>query len=179
MKTAFCIAIACLVGSPAFAQVINGGFETGNFSGWTTVPNPIGSNFGVTSNPLHVHSGTFSAFFASFDGFPDQIFQNVSVTNGAQFELSFWLDNDALTGQDQMIAAWESGVIYRDSAPVGWTQFSFVVTAHTATPQLLFGGFDSHDHSYLDDVSLTPVPEPSSLALRGFGAMLLRRRRRG
>jgi hypothetical protein len=178
MKKLFCSAVACLFGSAAFAQVVNGGFETGNFNGWTTQAAPFGSDFGVAANGVHTHSGTYSAFFGSFDSYPDQIFQDVTVTSGAEYILGFWLDNEAQSGQEQMIAAWESGVIFRDSAPVGWTQFSFLVTAHSSTAQVYFGGFDTSDLSYLDDVTLTAVPEPASLAALALGAIALLRRRR-
>lgn len=41
--------------------IVNGGFETGNFSGWTTTPTSSGSNFFVDSRAPH--TGSYDAFF--------------------------------------------------------------------------------------------------------------------
>src|SRR4030095_9985739 len=69
--------------------VQNGGFETGDLTGWT---NSGDTSFtGVdSSNP---HSGTFALYSGptSSDGFLDQVLPTVS---GTAYDVSFWLAND-------------------------------------------------------------------------------------
>jgi hypothetical protein len=84
----FVLSLQCI----AAELVVNGGFETGNFSGWTTTPASTGSLFGVESN--NPHSGTFNAYFGATQLFPDSIRQNIPTVPGALYQVSFWLRND-------------------------------------------------------------------------------------
>lgn len=170
------VGVAVATTSAAFAQVVNGGFESGDFTGWTTQPASSGSWFFVRSTGAH--SGSFSVAFGGYGGISDEIFQSVSATNGGSYVLSFWLNNLNQLGDDKMTVSWEGQSLFDASAPVGWTQYSFNVTAHSATPEVRIAGFDGIDFSYVDDVSLTAVPEPASMAVLGTGALALLRRRR-
>ena len=55
------IAIAPL--TSARNLINNGDFETGTFAGWTTMPAPIGSDFGV--GPVPPAHDTLGAFFGA------------------------------------------------------------------------------------------------------------------
>src|SRR5437016_2189236 len=85
--------IACIaVGRPAFADLVNGGFETGDFTGWTLAGNTdntagvFSGHFGV--NP---HSGSYQAYFRQIGSFASTS-QN---TPAGSYDLSFWLYNFA------------------------------------------------------------------------------------
>ena len=113
-KAALC-AVLSLAASPAFATnlLVNPGFETGNFFGWTvsgTSPNfGVGTNgqliagtfpgFGLTS--VETHSGTYAGYAvvcASGPCVPSgnpldylDLTQTLAVVPGATYTVSFWL----------------------------------------------------------------------------------------
>lgn len=178
MKKLIVILSAAGLAAIGSAQVINGGFETGDFTGWTTNPAGSGSLFGV--DPGAANFGSFGAYFGAVDGIPDEIFQNVGATNGASYVLTVWVNNQGATGGDNIEIQWEGGDVYNAPGPVGWTALNFNVTAHSAAPEVRIGSYDGPDFHYVDDVSLTPVPEPATLGALGLGAvaLILRRRRR-
>ena len=86
--------------------VTNCGFETGDFTGWTTTPAAIGSDFGV--DPVNPNSGSFEAFFeATVPPFLDTISQSISTIAGQTYDISFFLENEG-PPQNQFIAMFGS-----------------------------------------------------------------------
>lgn len=178
MKKLLILAFAVALSPSAFSQILNPGFETGDFSGWATFPAAGGSYFGVTAWP---HSGSYSAFLAATSGLPDAFLQTLEVTTGTQYTLTFWLYNDDIIGQENVQVTWEGVPVFNGVSPRAvWTQYSYTVTATSNLSDLRFSGYDGPDAHYVDDVSLTPVPEPATFAAFGLGVAaigLLRRRR--
>ena len=90
---------ACLVGAALVSAilispevranlVVNGGFETASFFGWTQIGD---TNFdGVGPGPADAHSGFWSAFFGT-DGATTTLSQNIATTAGQTYEVSFFL----------------------------------------------------------------------------------------
>ncbi len=73
-----------------------------------------------------------------------------------------------------MTASWDGTTIFNAPTATGfpYTQFSFVVPGH-GHDTLEFAGHSSLDAFYsLDDVIVTPVPEPGTLSLFGLGSLL-------
>jgi hypothetical protein len=170
-------------GANASAELVtNGGFETGNFSGWTQFGNTGAT--GVVGASQYVHSGTFGAAFGAIDS-PGGIFQSLSTTVGATYAVSFWMSIDSGT-PNSMTFNWDDGAdeLSLVDAPVqGMTHYTYLLTASSASTDLRFN--IRHDPNWygLDDISVNQVnavPEPGSLALFGLGATalgLIRRRR--
>ena len=187
MKASFILAgFALAFATPAAAQelVTNGGFENGDFSGFTQTGNT--GLTGVFSSPF-VASGAFAAYFGPV-GSTGGITQTLSTNAGQSYLISFDLRN--LEGQTpnfyNVLFGGVSLFSATDSAAFNYTNFSTTATAVGASTELAFNF--QHNPSYfgLDNVSVTAVngavPEPATWAmmLMGFGAMgvLLRRRRR-
>jgi hypothetical protein len=145
--------------------VVNGGFETGDFTAWTLVGNMIiGNNYfnAVTSEnifPGVVHSGNFGAFLGE-GGFLATLTQNLPTVSNQLYQLSFWLDNSVSGGGQHFIARWDgTNVLNLSSPPVfAWTNFQFLVTASGTNTELRF--LDRNDPNYFgfDDVMVSPVP---------------------
>jgi outer membrane autotransporter protein len=84
------VGIALAAPAPAQAQnlVVNGGFETGNFTGWTNE-----TGWGVGAFGSVVHTGTFAAG-TGCTSFPCAVMdQSLNLTVGATYTVSLWVAN--------------------------------------------------------------------------------------
>jgi hypothetical protein len=180
--------------------VNNGGFETGDFSGWSASGNPSGctnfptgvlklnqvipacGGFSTFTNTTAPHSGTYAAFFGSpFPTSPGVINQDLATTPGGTYDLTFWLMNE--TGStNSFIATFGSDTVLdlTNSDAFGWTKYTFDgLSAPTGDTPLTFTGYNLPSAWVLDDVSVTaastgpPVPEPSALMLLISGVISL------
>ena len=80
-----CLAVGVLFALPIrFASansIVNGDFETGDFTGWTVTPAASGSNIFVDHGPGP--DTTFGAFFGATGTSSDTISQTFATTSGA------------------------------------------------------------------------------------------------
>jgi hypothetical protein len=143
--------------APVTNSLINGNFETGNLSGWTTV---AGSASVTTATP---HSGTYAAMLGltSPTNGDSSIAQTFTVSSGAT-RLSFWYRNVC---PDTLTYDWATATLTDNTTgttqtvlprvcnnPGGtWTQVSASITAgHSYTLTLT-----SHDDNFAGDPSYT------------------------
>jgi MYXO-CTERM domain-containing protein len=167
--------------------VLNGGFEDGyytSFSDWTieTVGN-TGSNCGRDYYAWEnggAHSGSCVAAFSSSEG-DDVLSQSIQTVEGQSYRLDFWLKKlgNAANPYD-FSASWGDSILTLGNAPQTseWTEYTYNVTATGFTAPLAFSG---QGGLFLDDVSVTPTPEPSTfvlLAIVALGGLFAWRRRR-
>lgn len=172
--------VALIASVAAHANIVtNGGFETGNFTGWT--------QFGDTSftgvDSLSPQSGVFAAFAGP--SAPGGIFQTLATTPGRSYVVDFWLMNEAdVLGQvtpNSFAFSW-GGVprlTLSNASVFGYTHYSFILLATSASTDLRFTFQHGPAFWDLDTVSAV-VPEPGTLALvalAGSLAALTRRRR--
>ncbi len=141
--------------------VFNGGFESGDFTGWILSGNPIP---GVvdTSSP---HSGTYAAnLFAA--GSPGYMEQMLSTTPGATYQLTYFLESDGRV--PNLFSAQIAGATLFSATDIpsqSYTEYLFSFRAASNSTDLKLGFRDDPSSLHLDDVAVTATPEPRSLYL--------------
>jgi|SRR5271157_1179838 len=202
--------VLCLVLSgPVLAGnlVVNGGFETGDFTGWTLGGNVDGNTVVESAGPPGYdhwlpHSGTYFAALgargrndpANPDNFLSEV---IATTAGQSYTFSWYLGSDGGLPND-FTALWNGTAIlsllntpatpgYNPNGPgvAAYAFYSFTEVATGASTTIQFNSRNDPSFWAFDDVSVTlaAVPEPSSLVLSAIGILTLagyagRRRRR-
>jgi hypothetical protein len=152
--------------------VQNGGFETGNFSGWTLVGDTTsyyniydavegqGSGFDV------VHSGNFGAFLG--DTQLASLSQKIATVPGQYYLLSLWLDNPSSGTGQLFILNWNtdasaSTTLFSVTSPpaFGWTNLQFLVSATGTNTTLQLQAENYANYFGVDDIAVTPIPAPT------------------
>src|SRR5262245_40358325 len=143
--------------------IINGDFETGDFTGWTVTHAPSGSNIFVDHGPGP--DTTFGAFFGATGSDFDRISQAFATTPGAFYTLTFFYQ---ITNINMPMPPFNNGfdVLWNgvsiggglfpqfDVQP-GFGTFTFHLQAAGALTTLEFDGRSAHSFDFLDDVSVT------------------------
>ena len=155
--------------------VSNGGFETGDFTDWTVQGN-VSSLFNVSS--FLPHTGTYSMFYAELESDDDRISQVLSTTIGQQYSLAFWTYNLGSPDDNDGLRVFWEGSLALELVPLGepigqWVEYTLLLTASSNGSELSLRGFDAPLAFYMDDVSVTVVPETNTLLLAGAGLIIL------
>ena len=184
------IAVGLSAGS-VFAQtnlIVNGSFENGgktgveNFPGWDEIgPADNNSDYGVAESSVSPDVAEQGDFYAYFHGHPtddsqDCLGQNLSLTVGAQYTVSYYLATDGATDGSGAVMYVDFGTSFginysqdveltrytpNSSNAIPYQKFTTTVTATNATEILSFHGVDATSSILLDNVSMTlVVPAP-------------------
>jgi hypothetical protein len=204
-RLALLLGLLLLSGTASADLITNGGFETGDLTGWTASGDTLhifvcgaGSSAGdcgglqgflSSSAP---HSGNDALAFG-----PDpsgSISQTLNTVATQSYDISFWLETCPDAGSctptpNSLTATFGGTTLMSDSNIVlsVWHQFVFDnVTATSSSTAFTISGLDVHSFFLIDDISVNPstpssVPEPSAFALLltavGAVGFLARRRR--
>jgi hypothetical protein len=150
-------------GAPTANLVVNGGFETGNFSGWTLSGNSSGNQIYIapTAFPGEVHTGSYSAGLGSMNRTDGILTQNIATTAGQHYTLSFWIesDNNGSTPINHFAAEWNGQTLMAltDAPDSGYQLYTFDVVGINGNSVLEFDAYNHPDAWRLDDVTLTAV----------------------
>ena len=181
---------ATLPASAAVNLVTNGGFETGDLTGWSV--NPSGGWF-LDFSGLTAFDGAHFASTGCVNSFCD-LTQSLATQAGATYTISFAFNPGADAGipgdptNAMTRILWDGTPIFAIAGGVeGWATVTLPAQLATgATTDLTFSGFQNPSWNGLDDVSVflasAPVPEPATwiMLILGFGltgAMLRKGRR--
>lgn len=201
MKTfAVCAAVVAVAGTAAAQELaINGGFETGDTSGWTSFPGPT-STFLLTGD---ANSGSFAAEIFNNDTAVNALVKQANVGIGVVnpgdiIEISFAAKGSGAAGGvvfaeffSELSGGGTSSAEILGGGPLtldanNYTTFSFTTTAGPdvsggVTFQIgavTGGATGSTQVLFFDDVSIVRVPAPGTAALLGLGGLAAARRRR-
>ncbi len=158
--------------------VLNGGFEEiwpapgEPFADWTV-------QWGFTTNLLPIwlpHSGELAAGFSAIYHADDTLLQTIPTTPGSQYQFDFWLINEPWEPPDNdFTVAWNGVAVLTlvNASGFPYTHYTYTLLATEAQTELRFVGANWSGTFALDDVSVTLIPEPSTLVLAGLGIFAL------
>jgi len=149
--------------------VTNGGFETGDFAGWTADVDPTYS--GV--DHVAAHSGSWGAFFGDA-GTPGTISQSLATVAGASYDIQLWLRSDGST-PNSFEVVWGGKTVFgvADVVSPDYTQIVIDPLATSASTTLQLRARNDVGVLEVDDVSVRAVPEPASVALLAGGLLVV------
>ncbi len=165
--------------------VMNGGFETGEFTDWSLSGNTqytmvtdktFGSKPGSSYAP---HSGNDYALLGPV-GSLGMLSQTLATTAGQSYTFSWWLASDG-DYANEFRASWNGTQVFdqQDISVQGYVEYSFTVQATSSSTVIEFNYRDDPGFISLDDVSVTglispqAVPEPASAVLACLGTLMI------
>ena len=151
--------------------VQNGGFETGDFTGWTLNANDGGSPYNFVASAssgldFSPHSGTYFAALGEVGTPLAYLSQTLPTSAGQKYLLSLWLYNPVAgsfrNAPNEFSVSWNGSTLYdkKNIAQTSWLNMQYVVSATGGSTVLQIGGRDDTSYLGLDDVSVTPVFAP-------------------
>lgn len=173
------IVFGLMLAASAGAQelVVNGGFETGDLTGWS-----LGNDASAFVGTYAPHSGTYELKLTPGSS-TNEAYQVLATTPGDEYDISIWLFHDGGDSTSNSVAMDWNGSAIPGSPTVlqpstGWVDYTYELSASTSATTIAITAHDPLGNIYLDDVSVKPAPEPATIIGLGLGAAALSRRLR-
>ncbi len=168
------------MGTGAHAALINGGFETGDLSGWTITAGDITRyGLGGTGSPPLPKEGDYFAWLTADVAPYTNLSQEIFLQAGDMLSGWAYYDRGIISDQEAYVAIYKDAMLvetpwHRSAAgSTEWEQWTF--TAAEAGLYILYLGITEssgavmHSMAYFDGNVHTPVPVPGALLLLGSG----------
>ena len=138
--------------------VVNGGFETGDFTGWTLSGNVAPLSYGPQAFLTDTAQSGQSAAGLGPVGSDGTLSQDIQTTAGQHYTLSFWLAN-ASGGPNDFTAKWNGQTLLAmvNESAQGYTEYTFDVVGTAGTSHLEFDFRQDPSYWSLDSISVTAV----------------------
>jgi hypothetical protein len=154
---------------PPFNLLLNGSFQTGDFTDWTLSGNVDGNTFVTGPFDGYVSQDATDGFFAALGAVGSDVIisQSFSDTSGQHYAFSFYYNANGTQPSD-ISAFWDGTLLLSLTNPLtsGYQHFTFLETG-TGLDTVSFHARNDPDYDALDNVSV--VSEPGSLLLLGSG----------
>jgi uncharacterized repeat protein (TIGR03803 family) len=156
------------------AGIQNGGFETGDFTGWT-LSGDTNDTFvdDGTLTTIPPESGSYEAALGTTTGSFGYLFTSSVTTPGTGYLISFWFANP-FPVPATFLVSWNGNLLMGLTNPpaIGWTNFQFAVQASGSSSVLQFEYLNEVSLFALDNVSVVAVPAsaPPQLTIVRSGA---------
>jgi hypothetical protein len=158
----------------ASAGLVNGGFETGDFTGWTLTNVDLANDFVFVANTGTQHSGNYEALLGK-TGSVGSLSQTFATTAGQAYTVSFWMAND-MPGTNSYQVLWNGQVQnvanLANANAFGYTEYKLSAIAGAGNSSTIAFNFQNDPSTFhLDDVSVTQTPIPAAALLFGSGLL--------
>ncbi len=159
--------------------VVNGSFETGDFTGWTVSGDTsfVGvCNVSTCPGGYAPQDGTYAAYFGPV-GDTATISQMIPTTPGDSYTVSFYLaaPSNGTPNYFSVSFGTTSFSFTNFGASFDWQQFVLTTVATSNQTELSFTFRNDPAYWFLDNVAVNvssgTVPEPGTLALFGSGVL--------
>jgi VCBS repeat-containing protein len=143
----------------------NGGFETGDLTGWSASSPAILAEF----LGLGGQFGNFAADLGPTSSV-ESLSQSVSTTPGQHYTVSFYVLGDTEATSNQLNVTWDGATLLAQSDNFGGlTRYSFDVVGDpsSSTTPLVFSYHDDGNGLLLDQVSVNPATNPPTESADG------------
>lgn len=154
-QIASAVAFASITEDAGPSLAVNGGFETGDFTGWSA-----GGGANVEFDSI---GGGFADYTADLAG-SGSLQQNITTVAGQHYTLSFYLAGDAGGGSQSFFASFAGATLvsaFNSDIGFGFTKYTFDVVGDGLTDQFLVSYAAGISGMHFDQFSLAPTPGPA------------------